>query len=334
MAMRSQRLKILSWHIHGSYLYHLSQGNFDIFLPVDNQRSGGYSGRGNVFPFGVNVHEVPAGQVKDLSFDVILFQNPKNFLSDQFEILSEQQRALPRLYLEHDPPHGIPSDTRHIIDDPEITLVHVTHFNKLMWDNGRTPAVVIEPGVKIPTVQYSGELERGVVISHTKDQSRRLGWDIFLKIKKYIPLDVINIGNEKTGGSGEILHQELPAIISKYRFLFDPARYTSLEFTTLEAMMMGMPIAGLATTEQVTVLRNRHSGIIHSNISLLIKGMKDLLEDKILATHIGNEGRKTAMKRFHVNRFIADWEQLLNSVIEKRKSGKAARVTKEVIAIT
>lgn len=49
------------------------------------------------------------------------------------EILSEQQRQLSRIYLEHDPPQTVPTDTRHVVDDPDVTIVQVTHSNRLMW---------------------------------------------------------------------------------------------------------------------------------------------------------------------------------------------------------
>ena len=141
--LETTKIKVFTWHIHGSYLFYLSQGNYDIFIPVKEESTEGYYGRGKTFPFGDNVHEVPVAQVKDLKFDCILFQTNKNYLEDQYEILSEQQRELPKVYLEHDPPRMHPTDTKHVVDDPTILLVHVTHFNRLMWDNNRTPTLVI-----------------------------------------------------------------------------------------------------------------------------------------------------------------------------------------------
>ncbi|HZW02982.1 MAG TPA: hypothetical protein VFF68_03575, partial [Anaerolineaceae bacterium] len=93
-----------------------------------------------------------------MEFDLVLFQSHDNYLRDQHEILSDRQKDLPRIYLEHDPPRQNPTDTKHPVDDPNVLLVHVTHFNNLMWDNNRTPSTVIEHGVVVPEgVQYSGE---------------------------------------------------------------------------------------------------------------------------------------------------------------------------------
>jgi hypothetical protein len=70
--------------------------------------------------------------VRRLGVDCILFQSRKNYLEDQYDILTEAQRRLPRIYLEHDPPREHPTDTRHVVDDPDVLLVHVTHFNNLI----------------------------------------------------------------------------------------------------------------------------------------------------------------------------------------------------------
>jgi hypothetical protein len=105
-------LRILTWHVHGSYLYYLVQSPHEFYLPVKPGRTEGYGGRAGSFPWPDNVYEVPADQVKDLELDCILFQSHKNYSEDQFQILSEQQRNLPRLYLEHDPPRENPTDTQ------------------------------------------------------------------------------------------------------------------------------------------------------------------------------------------------------------------------------
>jgi glycosyltransferase involved in cell wall biosynthesis len=320
MNLIDQKVKIFTWHIHGSYLYYLSQGPFEIFLPLSNNKKQGYIGRGTTFPFGKNVHEIPVESIRESSFDCILYQTPENYNVDRFEILSEHQRALPGIYLEHDPPQRVPTDTRHFVYNENVTLVHVTHFNKLMWDNGQTPAHVIDHGIIVPKVTYTGELERGiVVINNLNERGRRLGLDVFNQVREEVPIDLIGMDTLKIGGLGEILHPQLPSFISKYRFFFNPIRYTSLGLAVLEAMMIGMPVVGLATTEMVTVIKDGESGVLHTNIDYLIQRMKDLLRDQALATRIGNAGKKIAMTRFTIQRFTRDWNELFRKVINENK---------------
>jgi hypothetical protein len=83
-----RRLRVLTWHVHGNYLWYLSQTPHDFFLPVRDDGACGYAGRGSTFPFGDNVHDVPIEQVRDESFDCILFQARQHYLEDQHELLS------------------------------------------------------------------------------------------------------------------------------------------------------------------------------------------------------------------------------------------------------
>lgn len=307
----TRKLKILTWHVHGSYLYYLVQSRHEFYLPVKPGRPEGYGGRSGSFPWPNNMHDVQAEEVRDLEFDCILFQSRKNYLVDQYEILTEEQRELPRIYLEHDPPREQPTDTRHIVDDPDMLLVHVTHFNDLMWDSGRTPTMVIDHGVIVPEgVRYSGELERGIaVVNGLARRGRRLGADVFSRVRESLPVDLVGMFAEELSGFGEVKHTELPAFEARYRFFFNPIRYTSLGLAVCEAMMVGMPILGLATTEMVTAVQNGVNGYVETSVDRLIEHMKRLLNDPEEARHLSEGARRYAQERFNIARFARDWDR-------------------------
>jgi hypothetical protein len=320
------RRRVLTWHIHGSYLYYLIQSPHEFYLPVRPDRSAGYGGAGGSQPWAANVHEVPAEEVKDLDLDVILYQSRQNYEVDQYEILSEEQRELPRIFLEHDPPRQNPTDTRHWVDDPGVLLVHCTAFNQLMWDNGDVPNRYIDHGVIVPPeVRYTGELERGVVVvNNLHKRGRRLGYDIFEEVRKQIPLDIYGINSEELGGFGSIGLDELAHAVSRYRFFFNPIRYTSLGLAILEAMMYGMPIVGLATTELVTVVQNGVSGYLETDVSRLVSRMRYLLENPQEAQRLSQGARQYAQKRFNIHRFAQDWTDAFEWVIERQNSAVPA----------
>jgi hypothetical protein len=308
-------IKIFTWHIHGSYLYYLSQGDYEIYIPVDERKSAGYAGRGNTFAFGDNVREIAIAEVKDTSFDCILFQNKHTYLVDQYQILSSQQRQLPKIYLEHDPPWGYISASKHLVSDPTVLLVHVTHFNELMWDSGCVPTMVIEHGVKVPDIPYDGGLSRGLAICNEAPlRGRSVGYDLFLKAQQEIDLDLVGFGNNDIG-LGEVLHPQLPEFMSHYRFYFHPNRYTSLGLSLCEAMTLGVPVVALATTEAPTVMMNEISGFVHTDMHYLIKSMKRLLKNRELAIEIGRQGREIAREKFGIDRFTKEWKSVFEQVI-------------------
>jgi len=308
-------MKIFTWHIHGSYLYYLSQGNYTLYIPLNDQRSEGYYGRGHTFPFGSNVVEIPVEAIREQSFDCILFQTNKNYQEDQYDILSDRQRGLPRIYLEHNTPPRLPDENGHVVKDPSVTVVHVTHYNRLMWRNA-SPVCVIDHGITAQPSLYDGRLNKGiVVVNHLHQRGWKLGSDIFDTLKKSVPLDLVGMGTAEYGGLGEVLHPELPAFISRYRFFFNPIRYTSLGLAVLEAMMIGMPIVALASTEYVTVIKDGISGYIHTDPDYLADRMTYLLENREVAAGMGAKARETAEQRFNIRRFTKDWEKLFYSTI-------------------
>ncbi len=327
-ARSSQRLRILTWHIHGSYLFYLVQCPHDFYLPVMDGRPEGYAGRTPSYAWPDNVHEVLASQVRNQDFDCILFQSRQNYLVDQFEILSDEQRQLPRLYLEHDPPREHPTDTRHIVDDPTMLMVDVTPFNNLMWNHGRTPTRVIEHGVLVPeTALYSGEIQRGlVIVNNLGRRGRRLGSDIFERARREIPLDLVGINAAEFGGIESLPHRQLLELVGHYRFVFNPIRYTSLGLSICEAMMVGSPVIGLATTEMATAVKNGVSGYVDTNINRLIVHMRRLLDDTEEARRLGRGARQQALRRFNIRRFVADWNDAFAYMVGLPAPGAGRRL--------
>lgn len=314
-------LRVLTWHVHGSYLYYLSQTPCTFYLPHKNTDEEGYGARTPGFPWGDNVVSVPAEKVKDMIFDCILFQSKKNYLEDQYEILSPGQRTLPRIYLEHDPPRESPVNTKHVVADADVLLVHVTHFNNLMWDNNGVSTAVIEHGVTDQGILYTGKLNRGiVVINGIVKRGRRLGLDVFLKVREEIPLDIVGMESELVGGLGEVKNQLLPAFVGQYRFFFNPIRYTSLGLSVCEAMMAGVPVIGLATTEMPVTIRNDYSGYLSTDVNFLIEKMKLLLNDPGEAEKLSQGARETALNKFNIERFKKDWLHLFQSMVSGTKT--------------
>jgi hypothetical protein len=311
-----RRLNVLTWHTHGSYLYYLSQAPHEFHVLSKPDRPPGYGGRCGHIPWGDNVHDLPVDAARHREFDCILFQDDHQWEKDQYEYLTPAQRALPRIYLEHDPPRAHPTDTRHLIDDPDVLLVHVTPFNELMWDNGRSPTRIIEHGVRIPDgVSYRGDLERGLVITnHLDRRGRRMGPDLFLSVRRELPLELVGMAAEELGGLGEIEHAHLPAFASRYRFLFSPIRYSSLGLAVIESMMVGMPIVALATAEMATVIENGVSGYVDTQVGTLVGHMRELLREPGLARQLGEGARRRARERFSIERFAADWDAALRYV--------------------
>ena len=310
------RLRILTWHVHGNYLWYLTQVPHEFHLVTDAARSTHHAGRSGTLPWGENVHDAPVERVRDMDFDLILYQSRAEYEAERTTLLSPAQQRLPAVYLEHDPPLESPTDQRHWADDGRNTLVHVTGFNALMWDHRESPVEIVEHGIRLlADARYDGREPRGLVVANNLgSRGRRLGPDVFLRMREQVPLTLVGMGSLELGGHGEVANRELPTFMANYRFFFNPIRYTSLGLSVLEAMMVGLPVIGLATTEMSTVIANGVNGWVDTRPDRLVDVMRQLVADPALARRWGDAARRTAQERFGIDRFVADWDRLLRGV--------------------
>ena len=315
-----KRLNILIWHIHGSYLNTLARIEHNWFLPVKPGRPEGYGGRGPTFDLPSYVREVPAEEVRALPLDLVIYQTPKNYFEDGPEILSERQRALPSIYLEHNTPKPDAVNTRHPVAERDILLAHVTHYNRVMWDNGPAPTMVIEHSVAIaPDARYTGRLARGVTVVNGPEKRPRItGLDIYQRAAQAVPLDIAGMATEPLGGLGDIPYRDLHRRIGDYRFLFSPMRYTSLPLAVVEAMTLGMPGVALATTELPTVIEDGVTGYVSCDVERLIGDMRRLTAHPDEARRLGERARAVARERFGLPRFARDWNAAFARAMELR----------------
>ena len=85
------RLKILIWHIHGSYLNALGRIEHDWYLPVKPGSEEGYGGRAG-YDLPPWVRDVPADRVRELDLDLVVYQTPKNLWEDGPALLGGEDR--------------------------------------------------------------------------------------------------------------------------------------------------------------------------------------------------------------------------------------------------
>ncbi|ARP83400.1 LPS biosynthesis transferase [Bordetella genomosp. 8] len=304
-------LRILTWHVHANYLYALTRVPHEFFVPVRAGNPPGYGALGDRIPWGGHVRQIDADALREARFDLVVYQSRATY-EERERLLSPAQLALPCAYIEHDPPMPHPTDTAHWFRHERGTLVHVTHYNRVAWDNGAVRTAVIEHGVPAPGIDpRSDRLARGItVINHLRRRGRRMGADLFEQARAQVPLDLIGMDAQAMGGLGEIPNMEVGAFMSRYRFFYSPIRYTSLGLALIEAMMAGLPVVGFAATELARVIVNGRNGYIDTDPDRLIDVMKALIDEPRLAADWGAEARKTALERYGMDRFVADWTTL------------------------
>jgi len=269
---------------------------------------------------------VTPDQLREEPIDVVVLQRMRDLELVREWLGREPGRDLPAVFLEHNAPDGgVPETVHPLADRDDIPIAHVTFFNQLFYDNGRAPTTVIEHGIVDPGERWTGELARAaVVVNEPVRRGRTTGGDLLPGLAAVSPVDVFGMGltglHEKYGLDPErvALHDDPPqaamhAELARRRIYVHPVRWTSLGLSLLEAMHLGMPVVGLATTEAVEAVPPG-AGVLSTNPDRLWTAVREFLHDQDAARLAGKAARAAALERYGLARFLRDWEALLEEV--------------------
>lgn len=319
-------MRILLWHVHGSWTTSFVQGPHRYLLPVTEPRGPDGLGRARTWDWPASVSEVPQAQLRDTSFDLVLLQRPQERELVRAWTGRTPGVDVPAVYLEHNAPHGDVPDTRHpMADHPEIPVVHVTPFNDLFWDCGATPTRVIEHGVADPGQRYTGELGRqAVVVNDPLRRGRVTGTDLLPGFADQGPLDVFGMRvqglADRPGLAGgrcepfedlpqDVMHTQL----ARRRVYVHPIRWTSLGLSLLEAMQLAMPVVVVGSTEAYRAVPPA-AGAVSTDVGELHAAVRRFLADPAPAREAGAAAREASLRRYGLKRFLRDWNDTLAEV--------------------
>ncbi|MCA4135180.1 glycosyltransferase [Arthrobacter sp. M4] len=337
-------MRILVWHVHGGWMEAFVRGPHEYLVPVlPDAGPWGLGKGGRDWP--ASVQEVELDTLDADSVDVVVLQRPEENAAVSRSLGRRPGLELPAVYVEHNTPKvDVPYTVHPFADQHAIPVVHVTHFNRLFWDTGSTPTVVIEHGVPDPGYLYTGELEElGVVVNEPVRRGRVTGTDLLPDFAAVGPIRVFGMGTEElpqalnlkaTGLSeerlriaGDLPASQLHAELARCRLYVHPLRWTSLGLSLLEAMHLGMPVLALDTTEAGRAVPDG-AGVVSNDIAALQVFARRLLDDPEEARTIGRIAREVALERYGLERFLANWNELLadlHSGTPGAAAGTAAR---------
>ncbi|WP_229741663.1 glycosyltransferase [Pseudoclavibacter endophyticus] len=301
------------------------QGRHEYLLPMDDERGPDGRGRAQTWDWPASARELTAGELAGERPDLVILQRPHE--AQLLETWTGLRAGIdvPAVYLEHNAPTGTASASRHpYADQTAIPVVHVTHFNRMMWDTGTAPTDVIEHGICDPGHLYTGERPSlAVVVNEPVRRTRVAGTDVMLKLSRELPVDVYGMGMDQLADAAPWLdgrlhenfrQSELHRAMAAHRAYFHPYRWTSLGLALLEAMTLGMPVLALSTTEAPRAVP-ASAGLLSNDPAELQHRGRQWLDDPGLAADAGAAARAHALDRYGLERFLADWDALTERVV-------------------
>ena len=316
-------MRVLLWHVHGSWTTAFVQGAHEYLVPVTADRGADGLGRARSWSWPASAVEITREEAADAEVDVVVLQRPHELEGLAAEWLGGRRpgRELPAVYLEHNAPQGSINEMRHVAADrDDLVVVHVTHFNELFWDCGGTPTRVVEHGIVDPGERYSGELPAAaVVVNEAGRRGRVTGTDLLERLGAAVPVDLFGMQSGRLAGApgvrsvADLAQDRLHAEMARRRLYLHPVRWTSLGLSLLEAMHLGMPVVALATTEVVEAVPPE-AGVVSTQVEVLADAARRLVGDPEQARLMGKAARTAATARYGLGRFLADWDALLEEV--------------------
>jgi hypothetical protein len=319
-------MRIMLWHVHGAWTTAFVHGGHTYLVPATPDRGPYGLGRARTYAWPDSAVEVSPEALSGTDVDVVVLQRPEEWDLAEAWLRRRLGRDIPVVYVEHNTPRGDVPNTRHpVADRDDVTLVHVTHFNREFWDNGSTATAVIEHGVPDPGVAYTGEVARiATAVNEPVRRWRVTGTDLLPRFAAVAPLDVYGMKVAELPARLGLpadriaVHDDPPQAwmheqIARRRLYLHPIRWTSLGLSLLEAMSCGMPVVALATTEAVMAVPP-DAGVLSTDVDELVEAARWLLRDDDSARRLGVAARGAARRRYGLPRFLADWDALLKEV--------------------
>jgi glycosyltransferase involved in cell wall biosynthesis len=331
-------VRVLLWHVHGSWTTSFVQGRHTCLIPTTPDRVPWGAGRPAAWDWPATARETAPEELADAEIDTVLLQRPEELELTERWTGRRPGHDLPAVYLEHNTPRGHAANTRHpMADRSDIPVVHVTSFNELMWDCGRAPTTVVRHGIVDPGERYTGELDRAaVVINEPIRRWRVTGTDLLPRLSRAGGIDVF--GMKLDGLAGRLARTPRPPAegavravadlpqdrlhdeMARRRLYLHPMRWTSLGLSLIEAMQLGMPVVALAATEARATVP-AEAGVVATDVAELQRAVRELLADPARAAEMWRAGRKAALDRFGLPEFLRRWDEVLARAAPAARTG-------------
>lgn len=326
--MAFKTLRILTFNWHESYIHLLSKTGYH-FEVVEKWKGGRFGWIREFRPVPPNCRliseeeareglekeiydRVICHNIEDLLF-VRAFKIPKvlifhNRLST--EIALGGYRVEKERYLE---------EVRHLFDSTDnLTLVFISETKRRDWG---LKGEVILPGIDVDEYGgWRGEREKVLRIGNLiKERDIMLGYSIQERVLDGVPSTLLGLNPALPNSYIPKDWEDLKTHMRNHRVYLHTTIYPyedGYNLALLEAMATGMPIVSLSNpTSPIT---DRVNGFVSSDEGYLRERVKELLNDKTLASSLGKRARETVSDCFPMERFVREWKRVLEGTSRSR----------------
>lgn len=300
-----RRLKILDWYVHQGHQYEFSKIDHDIHLVGANGGVPNWNKEHR--PLRDNVKLISEKQAKKFKYDIVMIRSPIpekryiQFITRKTQTIAVVQTTS-RFY--------IPKYCKHVV----WNSADVMNENKDFLRKKKHHYIV--HGYD-PDEFYNLNLKRNnrvlTVANVFKGRSQIMGYNLWYDVRQKIDnIDIVGHGNKDIPFALKEASslKDLVRIYNTYSVYLNTTRESAMPRSRCEAMFCGIPVITTSYYDINRYIKHGKNGFLANTSEDMIKHSKYLLENPEVAAEIGEAGRKTAIKHFHVDDYISKWHSL------------------------
>jgi glycosyltransferase involved in cell wall biosynthesis len=322
-AKKKEKLNILSISTHESHDSTFAKTGHNIYLlELDGFKRWNTTFR--VVP--PNVTLLKNGIIPtELDIDLVISQNK----FDQPRVLYPiaQQYNIPLIDITHtfpfpDWPKSQLKQLNNIRGDINV---FITEHSRQAWGFTDQNSIVIEHGFDTECFSPTSDIERQPYILSVCNQFNKpvrfapCGYPVWEKViglgsKEELPWGLLGDQTEPLG----VPTKNLDDLIGHYRkaqVFLNTSLLSPIPMSVLEAASCALPIVSTKTCAIPDIFTHEENALLSNDPNELRDFCKQLLNDKALREKLGNNARNLIYQRFNMERYLNDWNILINKLV-------------------
>jgi len=302
---------LLVFNCHEPWVHQLGVLGYqlDVLVDLPGKYNKGWDERMRPLPAHARLVSLPEVLASSTNYYCIITHNTT-------DLLDVRLRPEPRLLVLHHTLEGRLQEEHSSIDPQKmkdmlhqyIELIggHVVATSMFKGESWGFTDDIVHFGIDVDNYPpYSGELERGLRICNFISSRRHiLRWDFHEQAFAGIPVTLVGHNPDIPGVEAARDWEHLKTILQSHRFYIhtaDPRFEAGHNMASAEAMAAGLPVLG--NRHPTSPIRHGVTGFLSDNPRDLQRYARMLLEDRRLATLMGQQARETVAERFSLTRF-------------------------------
>ena len=304
-------MKVFDMLAHEGYHYELCKLRCEFSLIVDKNHQWDY--RSRPLPSNVICHDratISSHFIEE--HDVAIIRNYK-----QFQQLRECR--IPKIIVMHCSKAG-QGDYEFCSEDlSDYIIVYNSYTDKERWNLNCPRQYVIWHGFD-PDEWPVSDREINKVLTVGRRISERdiiCGYRLIRELEQCeIPINIVG-DNPTLGIKAPDSFADFRKYYKKYAVYLNPTFKSPMPRARGEAMMSGIPVVTTGFYDEDKFIENGVNGFYSNSAQEIKEYTALLLADKKLQAEIARNARSTALKHFHINRFLAEWKDVLREATHK-----------------